>query len=323
MPNEIMDILLAEQPIFNTMDAPAKRTHSTGANGLSIVDDKAFTALAVAVRELPVTDDTSEYLNITSAYVLAALGDMGFRNNSHLKTIVLPSDLTVIPRSFFYECSNLSSVTIPAEVQVIEDYAFCGCKNLKTVIFPNNSKLQKIGSYAFADCELLNAVTLPEHLAFIGEAAFRCCKSITRLHIENSDSLRYVNNHAFIGNHAFQHCTALPEFVLPFGLDEVKTGLFFGCTALTELHIPATVNLVGNYAFQDCVNLECLFFASGKTKLMPLSLKGLPEDVQIRLQDGREFTLGSVTAKLQKQKRGGNGLAIGGLLGKAAKIRTA
>ena len=111
--------------------------------------------------------------------------------------------------------------------------------------------------------------------------------------------------------------------MLPFGLDEVKTGLFFGCVALSEVYIPTTVNLVGNYAFQDCVNLESLCFASGKTKLMPLSLNGLPEDVHIRLQDGGEFSLRSVMTKLQKQKRGGNGLAIGALLGRAAKVRTA
>mgnify|MGYP000914872819 CR=1 FL=1 len=322
MLNEIMDIELEEQPISNTRKASDQKVLFAEPNGLSPAAGNSGTGLASISHEMAAAND-AEHLSIANSYVLAAVGDIGFRNNARIKTISLPNDLKVIPRSFFYECTNLCTITIPAEVQVIEDYAFYGCKNLKTVRFMKNSNLQKIGDYAFAACESLSAISLPEHLGYIGEAAFRCCKSISKVYIENSDSLRYMNKHVFIGNHAFQHCSALSEFVLPFGLDEVRTGLFFGCSALLELHIPATVNLVDNYVFQDCVNLECLFFASGKTKLMPLSLSGLPKDVHICLQDGREYTLGSITARLQKQKRGETSMAICTLLGRAAKIWTA
>ena len=189
-----MDIVLEEQPIFNISDASHTKVLFSESSGLSIAVDKPVTGLASVAHELTAASG-SDHLNITSAYVLAALGDTGFRNNVRIKTISLPSDLKVIPRSFFYDCINLSAVTIPAAVQVIDDFAFCGCKNLKTVSFAKGSKLQKIGNYAFADCEKLSAVSLPEHLAYIGEAAFRCCKSVTKVHIENSDSLRYVNNH--------------------------------------------------------------------------------------------------------------------------------
>ena len=111
--------------------------------------------------------------------------------------------------------------------------------------------------------------------------------------------------------------------MLPFGLDEIRTGLFFGCSALAELQIPTTVNLIDNYAFQDCANLELLYFASDKTKLMPLTLRGLSNKLRIQLSDGREFALDSLMGKLEKQKRGGNGIAISSLVGRSAKTRTA
>lgn len=322
MSNEITDIVLEEQRISNVAKVPDKRPMYRETNSHPGASAKSGAGLTPVARELAPTED-SENLSISSVYVLTALGDMGFRNNKQLKTITLPLELTEIRRSFFYECTNLNSVTIPAEVQVIDDYAFYGCKNLQTVSFAPNSKLRKIGSYAFADCEMLSAISLPEHLAYIGEAAFRGCRNVVSIQIEKADVPRHFDKYTFIGNHAFQYCAKLSAFLLPLALDEVRTGLFFGCASLPEIKLPATIDLIGNYAFQDCMNLENISFASDKTRLMPLALNGLPKDMFIKLPDGREEMLESVLERMKKQKRNGVGLAIGGLLGRTANTRTA
>ncbi|MCI6007200.1 MAG: leucine-rich repeat protein [Ruminococcus sp.] len=51
---------------------------------------------------------------------------------------VIPSSVTEIGYSAFYDCTGLKSVTIPSSVKKIGDYAFYGCTGLKSVTIPRS-----------------------------------------------------------------------------------------------------------------------------------------------------------------------------------------
>lgn len=81
--------------------------------------------------------------------------------------------------------------------------------------------------------------------------AFRSCTALTEVRFEESDL-------SIIGQAAFDNCTALDTIRWGSSVREIHQSAF-GFTAFTELHIPASVNLVELWAFGFCrslINLE-------------------------------------------------------------------
>lgn len=94
---------------------------------------------------------------------------------THLSSINIPSNITVIERTTFGSCSWLSSIVIPSNVTSIGESSFANCKNLVSVEIHNGVK--NIGKYAFEYCNL-TSIVLPESIIYIGERAFGGYKPI-------------------------------------------------------------------------------------------------------------------------------------------------
>lgn len=88
---------------------------------------------------------------------VAAVGEMAFRGNENIRSIVLPESLGVIGSS-----------------------AFAYCKNLEAVVF--KGKVTSIGNSAFRYCTELEEITLPASVSIISESAFSHCTSLTKIH---------------------------------------------------------------------------------------------------------------------------------------------
>ncbi len=120
------------------------------------------------------------------SYPISSLSDDQFypsyspnrSNNSHIKSIVLPSSIIEIEENAFACCyleeiklneglkmigedafvsSNLEKITIPSSVSSIQDKAFSNCSKLREVILGNGLKL--IGENAFSSCWELSKIT--------------------------------------------------------------------------------------------------------------------------------------------------------------------
>ena len=59
--------------------------------------------------------------------------------NSHLKTIVIPSQVSLIGELAFAGCVSLEKVIITSPKITIENKAFIGCPKLKNVMIINSS----------------------------------------------------------------------------------------------------------------------------------------------------------------------------------------
>lgn len=88
----------------------------------------------------------------TSDNPISKAGNIYSDENTPIKDLVIPDDITCINKSAFYKCINIESVTIPNSVQSIDYYGFQDCANLKKLILGNS--LQKIGTFAFRDTKL-------------------------------------------------------------------------------------------------------------------------------------------------------------------------
>ena len=84
-----------------------------------------------------------------------------------MKTINLPSTLTDIYDSAFFNCFSLENVTLPEKLKTIGADAFGNCENLKEIVIPES--VETIGIDAFVNCENLESVTILNPKTKIGD----------------------------------------------------------------------------------------------------------------------------------------------------------
>lgn len=92
------------------------------------------------------------------------IGHIGFANSDFE-----PEDIEIGSYAFF-GCTDLKTVVIPSTVTVIGDMAFAGCESLESIVIP--PAVTVIGDYAFMLCESLESIVIPESVKEIGEYAF-------------------------------------------------------------------------------------------------------------------------------------------------------
>ncbi len=214
-----------------------------------------------------------------------------FRGCANLKRVSCPNTVETIDSGAFCGCSSLKEVTIPKELKTLERETFFGCSALRSVVVP--AGIEKIERYAFARCDQLTSITvekdnrffysegncvirkedsalvvgiatsvIPETVKTIGEDAFAGCCALTAITIPG--------NVETIQNNAFFQCKNLKTITLCEGIrtigDAKKGGecsVFWGCTSLAVLEIPASVEEIGYSLFDTCLNRQSLTVAPG------------------------------------------------------------
>lgn len=143
-------------------------------------------------------------------------------------------------------------VTIPSVVKDftvtrIYERAFSECKTVTGFSVPNS--VICIDCRAFRHCEGLKNFTIPNSVTSIGESAFAYCRNLTSITIPTS-----VTN---IEEWTFGECTSLASITLYPGLKTIGPAAFRNC-AISTLTIPNSVEVIDNYAFTNCANLETI-----------------------------------------------------------------
>ena len=171
----------------------------------------------------------------------------------NLESVVIPNTVTSFTGdSQFVNCRSLKSITIPSEVPSLPASAFSGCWSLKSVVMSGNS-LTTLGNTVFANCRLLESLSFPTSLTTIGNNVFGNCyklKSITGL-----------DNITSWGNDTFHYCMSLqsmnvPSNIAAFSSSQYQAGEFSNCYTLRKLTIPSGVPTIPAYTFYNCTNME-------------------------------------------------------------------
>ncbi len=71
-----------------------------------------------------------------------------------------------------------------------------------------------------------------------------------------------------IGKEAFLGCTALSSVSIPESVERIEDNAFQGCTALVSFSIPGTVTYIGNEIFKECNNLRSVTICDGTEELI-------------------------------------------------------
>lgn len=138
----------------------------------------------------------------------------------------------------------------------------------------SNSKVAKIGNYAFHNCTDLKKFELPSTVTEIGFFAFSNCNNLTdaiynstifaRLP-KSSSSYEVKDGIKSIASGAFRQCSNLSSVSLPSSITKIGESAFAGCSALTSITIPSKTESIGDYAFHNCSKLTSIYIESTKT----------------------------------------------------------
>lgn len=177
-------------------------------------------------------------------------------NGTNLSYIILPKNLIEIGAGAFYG-TNIKEINIPETVEIIGKSAFCYCDALSKANIP--TKIKEMGSYVFYYCTSLQEdIIIPPTIESIGDYIFEgsAIQSVTFKKGETPISITYC---------MFRNCKSLSSVNFETGclIQELESGCFAECTALSEITIPAEVSEIVSSAFRDCTSLKSVTFETG------------------------------------------------------------
>ena len=245
---------------------------------------------ALTSIEIPASVET---IGNTAFSDCSSLATVTFEKGSRLKTI---------GNNAYYRCTSLTSIEIPASVETIEKKAFMHCSSLATVTFEKGSQLKTIAgdSYdgAFSDCTALTSIEIPASVETIEATAFKRCSKLATVTFEKGSQLKTIGGGYYSSYYhgAFSDCSSLTSIEIPASVETIEAtafsdcsklatvtfekgsqlkiigggysssyyyGAFLGCSSLTSIEIPASVETIEATAFKRCSKLTTVTFEKG------------------------------------------------------------
>lgn len=232
------------------------------------------------------------------------IGKYAFRNAVNLKEVNIPQYVSTIGVSAFEGCVSLRNVEFPFLTATISASAFRGCKNLTEISIPE--KVKTIAASSFANCPSLRNVILPETITKIDKTAFSGSGNVSlivtkgsaaekfaetysipcRYPLSESDGLLYYDSPdgihiaKYLGN---QSIVEIPEKFNGVPVTEIDDGAFQNRGCVRAVLLPASLKVIGAWAFSYMDGLEYVMIPAGLRSLGSNAFTGTQNLHQVRL----------------------------------------
>lgn len=183
----------------------------------------------------------------------------------------IPKGVTAIPLKVF-SATLISEIIIPSTVTLIEESAFFNCALLTSVVFApveegEEAKGLTIRDLAFQNCTSLSSVTFPARLEEISTGMFSGCNLLADINIEEGGTA-YSSKEGSLCSIDGKELVLVPVakygdngiFTIPNGVTKIGENAFGGCYRIREVVIPGVVLSIGDYAFANLPELTKVTF---------------------------------------------------------------
>ena len=195
---------------------------------------------------------------ITIPGTVETIGTYPFYSCPVLATVILSEGLTTIPDWFLAVNPAVNSIILPSTLKVIGIYAFQGTA-LTEITIPDS--VTTIGTRAFSECNSLTSITLPESLTSIPDMMCLYSTSLESITFKGN-KLNSIGKWAFDG-------TALAEVKIPSSVEIIDTGAFLACRKLSSVEFldpqNSRLETIGENAFMYTAIEECMMPDSATT----------------------------------------------------------
>lgn len=215
----------------------------------------------------------------------------------------IPDGVTKIEDWAFYDCNKLTVMTIPSSVATIGEYALNFCTGL-TELFVHAKTPPTVGTNAFINVNLAIPVYVPAasldayKAANIWQEFTKLQALVTEFTVDNlkykvtdyiADEVELTGyatkptgkldipasvtygsktySVTSIVEQAFDGCSAITEVTIPASVTSVGSDVFNGCSSLTQATIGDGLTEISMFMFTNCSALEKLVIGKGVTKI--------------------------------------------------------
>ena len=186
---------------------------------------------------------------------LKVIGGYAFEKNENLGAVTLPSTLETIGYNAFCDSHSMTlgnaNGQLPNSIKSIDNQAFANT-SIAEVILPANAAYTTVNTNVFGWNSELTKVTIPANVTTLMNGSFRDSRKLAVI----DDAAATITE---IGDEAFMNDIALPSAEvngLIAHLTTLNNSVFNGCTAVTEVNIPASVTTLKNLTFANCTNIN-------------------------------------------------------------------
>ena len=169
--------------------------------------------------------------------------------------------------------------------------------------------VKSVGEAAFEWCSSLTSITIPDSVESIGGRAFHGCSGLTSIKVASRNAAYHSQGNCVIetankvlvwgcktstipddgsvtsiGDNAFCGCTGLTSIAIPNSVDSIGDDAFC-CTGLTSITIPDSVKSIGDYAFSGCTGLTSITIPDSVKSIGNSAFAGCENLIMITIPD--------------------------------------
>lgn len=196
----------------------------------------------------------STFLHLNVKYELKAQGELsvvGFASQEERDEALMPDSILVLHGEIKVDNERF-------KVKSINEDAFIFDCSFNHLIIEEG--VESVGESAFYGCANLKSVSLPSTLSKIGKCAFSFCINLESISIDKNNPVfdSRDNCNAIIESHEDESelIMGFSNSTIPAGVTVIGEHAFDGCIDLREMIIPEGVEKIEGFAFNNCYNLK-------------------------------------------------------------------
>lgn len=179
-----------------------------------------------------------------------------FPNWTNLNKIIITSDNFVLPISAFTGCESIREIEFQSSVTIIKETPVTHWPKTKSITFSDSTNNLTIDALAFEVCKELTTVKIGRPVISNGFPGWKNLKKVN-----------VISNNFGSSSSLFEGCEFFPNLVFEDSVTALDSNSFSSWNLFKSFTIPASITVLRNGCFSNCLNLESVTFADSSNPI--------------------------------------------------------